>query len=104
MEKDLKLLCRYAPTLPPILSQASLEMLTKPLPLQADLPLQELSAVLQSLLPLHLFIPKHLTWLSELAMVMVGIVANIPAAATANAIPAERFIFIYCLQVTLFTH
>ena len=75
---------------PPASLQAFLDDTNvKPFPLQEFIPLQELFAVLQSLIPLHEFIPKHLTlFVCPLAIAeVIGAAANPNAAAVAIAIP-----------------
>lgn len=75
---------------PPASLHAFLDaIIANPFPLQVFIPLQELFAVLQSLIPLHEFVPKHLTlFICPLAIAEVtGAAANPNAAAVAMAIP-----------------
>src|SRR3990167_7292326 len=73
----------FSSTLPPFFTQSLADMATQPLPLQALWPLQALSAVAQSLLPLQPLTPRQWTMPSCLAarVGVARVAANRPAAA-----------------------
>jgi hypothetical protein len=73
-----------------VVQSLTLEVITKPLPLQAFWPLQLLCALLHALCPLHEFPPVHLTWACgalELESSAMALPTNINATAVAKATP-----------------